>query len=225
MMVLVFLLPVVKKMVLSCWLLSMRSMTTNVAEKKWRNVQRSWSAWNMIYQISLALFEFSSVYFSIFFVFLCLRVHVLDCFVGTVSISRRPLGVGCLVLQKGFYLSNHIPYVPWLSAVPCKWSNIDSHGVPGIWSGRYHWCDKGSLLRFLTSVFEDLKWSIWWGMLELHSNWILQRVGELSWDTPDARSPRVVILCRIAIQCLWSEDPELLFDLSKGLVRLLRVYW
>jgi hypothetical protein len=67
----------------------------------------------MIYQISLALFEFSSVYFSIFFVFLGLRVHVLfDYFVGTVSISRRPLGVGCLVLQKGFYLSNHIPYVP-----------------------------------------------------------------------------------------------------------------
>jgi hypothetical protein len=157
--------------------------------------------------------------------FLGLRVHILfDYFVGTVSVSRRPLSVGCLLFQKGFYLANHIPYVPWLSTVPRKWSNIGSHGVPGIWSGRYHWCSKGSLLRFLTSVFEDLKWSMWWGMLEFNSNWILQRVGELLWDTPDARSPRVVVLCRIAIRRFRAEDPELLFDLSKGLIRLLRVY-
>jgi hypothetical protein len=67
----------------------------------------------MIYQISLASFEFSSVLFLDLFSILDLRVHILfDYFVGTVSISRRPLSVGCLVLQKGFYLANHIPYVP-----------------------------------------------------------------------------------------------------------------
>jgi hypothetical protein len=88
---------------------------------------------------------FSAISRFLFF-FLGLRVHVyFDYFVGTVSVSRRPLSIGCLVLEKGFYLANHIPYVPWLSTVQRKWSNIGSHGVPGIWSGRYRWCNKGSL--------------------------------------------------------------------------------
>jgi len=124
--------------------------------------------------------SFLQCYFSMFFG--SSSAHLVWFFCRHSFRFHRPSSVGCLLFQKGFYLANHIPYVPWLSTVPRKWSNIGSHGVPGIWSDRYHWCSKGSLLRFLTSVFEDLKWSMWWGMLELHSNWILQRVGELLWD-------------------------------------------
>lgn len=79
-----------------------------------------------------------------------------------MSVSRRSLSIGCLVLQKGFYLANHVPYVPWLSTVQRKWSNIGSHGVPGIWSGRYHWWNKGSWHRcskIWSSPYDEVCWS------------------------------------------------------------------
>jgi hypothetical protein len=153
---------------LSCWSLSMRSMTMDVAEKKMTqcSVVMECLEYDLRDIVGVIRFFFSAIIF-LFFGSSSAHLVLLICR-RSFHFQEAVRSVGCLVLLKVFYLANHIPYVPWLSTVPCKWSDIDSHGVPGIWSGWYHWCDKGSLLRFLTSVFEDLKWSIWWGMLELH---------------------------------------------------------